>query len=277
MSDSQTIIASDHAAHGAGHGHHDPDVPHQFDNLNQKNLTDTLGMWTFLATEVLFFGAIFAALMLYRSLYHKDFVEASNHLLENVGLINTFILLASSYTVVIMVHGAKHGNYKWIIGGLLGTMFFACSFLGVKVYEYSTDFKDHLVPGWTNFGLNEEQNNKLEDLKKSDPTYLTVHPEAWQQALKDSGWDVPTDRQHLGDVVLSMRHAQLFFVFYYTMTMIHAIHMVVGLGLFLFLLYRASKRAYTPRSHAQIEICGLYWHFVDLVWIFLFPLLYLIR
>jgi len=248
LSDSQTIIAPGHE----GHGHHDPDVPHQFDSLEQKNLTDTLGMWTFLATEVLFFGAIFAALMLYRSLYHKEFVEASKHLLVHIGLINTFILLASSYTVVWTVHCAKHGyDKKWMIFWLIATMGFGSAFLGIKVYEYKTDFNENLVPNWHNFGLNAEESRTLDGEVLKDPTFLTVHPEEWQKALKRSDWDVPTDLEHHADAELFMRHAELFYVFYYTMTMIHAVHMVIGLGIFAFLVYRAGKGAYTRKSQAR--------------------------
>ena len=273
MSDAHSITAPP-AAHGdSAHAHHDPDVPHQFDDLDQKNLTDTLGMWTFLATEVLFFGAIFAALMLYRSMYTEAFVEASKHLVVGIGLFNTFVLLASSYTVVLTVHAAKKGDNKQIMVWLAATSLLGLTFLGMKVVEYHKDFQENLVPHTADFGISAEVQKDFDNERDLLPT----HPELWQQALAASKWKVPTDRAHAGDAKLLMQHAQLFYVFYYTMTLIHALHMVIGLGIFAFLMYRASRGAYTARAHAQIEICGLYWHFVDIVWIFLFPLLYLIR
>jgi cytochrome c oxidase subunit 3 len=269
LSHSQATLEPDHA----GHGHHDPDVPHQFDDMDQKNLADVLGMWTFLATEVLFFGAIFCALMLYRSLYTLPFVEASNHLYQGIGLFNTFVLLFSSYTVVLSVHAAKHGHNGKLVFWLLATMVLGFTFLGVKVMEYSKDFKENLIPNSANFGLSEEAAQKL----AAQGDKIHTNPELWQQALVDSGWKVPTDRAHAGDAKLFMQRAQLFFIFYYTMTLIHAIHMIVGLAIFGLLAWRAHKGHYTPRKHAQIEMTGLYWHFVDIVWIFLFPLLYLVR
>jgi cytochrome c oxidase subunit 3 len=269
LSHANASLAPDHA----GHGHHDPDVPHQFDDIEQKTLSDLIGMWTFLATEVLFFGALFCALMLYRSLYTKAFIEASNHLYHGIGGINTAVLLISSYTVVLSVHAAKRGHNKQLIFWLLATMALGAAFLGIKVVEYSLDFRENLVPNRVDFGISGDQAVAFDKLGDQ----VRTNPELWQQALKASGWDVPTDRAHAGDAKLFMQHAQLFFVFYYTMTMIHAIHMVVGLGIFAFLVWRAKNGKYTPRSHMQIEISGLYWHFVDIVWIFLFPLLYLIK
>jgi cytochrome c oxidase subunit 3 len=253
--------------------HHDPDVPHQFEDLAQKNECDIIGMWTFLATEVLFFGGLFAALMLYRTLYHEAFVEASNHLYQGIGCFNTFVLLFSSYTVVLAVHAAKHGKNGQLIFWLFATALLGATFLGVKVLEYSKDFNENLVPHSVNFGLNHEEGLKMDEPENRE--LLRTHPEIWLVALKNSGWKVSTDRSGVYDAKQLLQHAQLFFVFYYTMTMIHAVHMIVGLGLFAFLVVKAAKGKYTPRHHNQVEICGLYWHFVDIVWIFLFPLLYL--
>jgi cytochrome c oxidase subunit 3 len=269
IAEAQPNSAEEHAGHG-----HDPDVPHQFEDLQQKNLADALGMWAFLAQEVLFFGAMFSALMLYRSLYTQPFVEASQHLDRGIGMFNTFVLLASSYTVVLSVHAAKHGNNKQLVGWLWATCVLGLAFLGMKAVEYSKDFRENLVPHTAMFGLSPEEADRL---SKLSDTYLKVHPEEWQAALAASKWSIPTDRQHAADAKLFMQRAQLFYVFYYTMTAIHALHMVVGLAIFALLIYRARKGHYTPRRHSQVEMSGLYWHFVDIVWIFLFPLLYLIR
>ena len=271
MSDAEVHLPGSHGIDAVAHHHHDPDVPHQFDDMEQKNICDLIGMWTFLATEVLFFGGLFAALMLYRSMYRIAFTDASAHLSHSIGLINTFILLASSFTVVLSVHAAKRGLNKQVLVWVLATMALAMAFLVIKVsIEYVEDFKDNLVPRRELFGINEEQATWLEN----QPNRV-AHPEYWVQALKKSNWTgIPDDPQAAKEYI---QHAQMFFVFYYTMTLIHATHMIVGLGIYALLAWRASGNFYTPRRYAQIEITGLYWHFVDIVWIFLFPLLYLIR
>jgi cytochrome c oxidase subunit III len=273
LSEAQVHLPDSHGPAAGGHGH-DPMVPHQFDDMEQKNICDLIGMWTFLATEVLFFGGLFAALMLYRSMYPEAFMEASRHLNNLIGFINTLVLLTSSFTVVLSVHAAKRGHNKQVLLWVLATMALAVIFLVVKVsIEYRDDFKDNLVPGRAMFGLNEEQANWLANQPNAE-----AHPEYWLQALQQSGWQgISTDRTKAADAKLFMQHAQMFFVFYYTMTMIHATHMIVGIGIYALLAWKASKNYYGPRRFAQIEITGLYWHFVDIVWIFLFPLLYLIR
>jgi cytochrome c oxidase subunit III len=268
LSESQAILPT-----AVEHAHHDPDVAHQFDDMDQKNQTDLLGMWVFLATEVLFFGALVVSLMLYRSLYSDAFIQASHHLYQSIGMINTFVLLTSSYTVVLAVRAAKKGNNKQLITWLLMTMLLGLTFLGIKCYEYSLDFRDHLVPNTVDFGLTPEAAKTLD----SQRGLVATDPQLWQQALKKSDWDVSTDPTHAQEAKTLIQHAQLFFVFYYTLTLIHALHMIVGLGIFTFLVCRALKGRYTPHHHSQIEISGLYWHFVDIVWIFLLPLLYLIR
>src|ERR1700683_634242 len=156
------------------HGHHhDPDVPHQFEDMDQKNQADVLGMWAFLGTEVLFFGGLFCGLMIYRFQYPEAFMEASRHLYHGIGLFNTFVLLASSLTVVFSVHAAKNGDNKMLIVWLLATMVLGLTFLGVKVVEYSLDFREHLVPAWADFGLSEKAAADLEAKKELLPT----HPE----------------------------------------------------------------------------------------------------
>jgi cytochrome c oxidase subunit 3 len=173
----------------------------------------------------------------------------------------------------LAVHAAKHGKNGSLIFWLFATALLGASFLGIKVYEYHKDFAENLVPHSVNFGLNEHEGEEMD--KPENRELLRTHPEIWLAALNRSEWKVSTDRSGVYDAKELLQHAQLFFVFYYTMTMIHAVHMIVGLGLFAFLIVQAAKGKYTPRHHNQVEICGLYWHFVDIVWIFLFPLLYL--
>lgn len=212
-----------------GHGAHHGDHAHQFETLEQQHQADSLGMWLFLAQEVLFFGGLFAAYATYRFLYPEAFLEASHHLNVTLGAINTAVLLCSSLSVAMSVHAAQTENRRLLVALLLLTMVFGIIFLGIKAVEYTTDWHEGLIPGlrWTQTGEHAQQ-------------------------------------------------VQLFFVLYFVMTGLHAIHMIIGLAIFAVLAFMAWRGRFTSRHHVPIELTGLYWHFVDIVWVFLFPLLYLI-
>ena len=228
------------AAHGDPHvaaHHHDPHVAHQFDDRIQQHEAATLGMWAFLATEVLFFGGLLTAYAVYRWQHFEAFKFASEHYLKwYLGAFNTGVLLCSSMTVVLAVHAAHTGENKKLIRNLLLTVVLGASFLAIKSVEYYIEYREGVVPG-----------------RFFDPE----HP--------------PTDPH------VQLRHLEMFSGFYFVLTGIHASHMIVGLGLFCWLIWRAKRGEFSPDNFNAVEICGLYWHFVDLVWIFLFPLLYLIR
>ena len=215
---------------GADAGHHHPRLAHHFDNMDQQREAATLGMWAFLATEVVFFGALFLALSIYRWSYPQAFAAGSHHLKWYLGAINTFVLLTSSLTVALAVHYAALGARQPLLRSLLWTIVLGALFLVIKAYEYTDEYRHGLIP------------------------VLSWH------------YDGPHER-----------HVMLFMVLYFCMTGLHATHMVIGLGLFIVLWRRARRGDFTPEYHTPVELVGLYWHFVDVVWIFLFPLLYLIR
>jgi len=220
-------------SHGASDPHHHGQpsgFAHQFEDIEQQLDSTTLGMWVFLAQEIMFFGGLFCGYTIYRSMMPDGFAAASNHLNVPLGLVNTIVLIASSLTMALAVRSAMMGNNPAIVRYLVGTLILGCTFLGVKVVEYTDKFTHHLVPGY-NF--------------------------QWPVASEAAG-------------------AQMFYVFYFTMTGMHALHMVIGAGLLLYFIYKAHKGTYHPRYFGPIENMGLYWHFVDIVWIFLFPLLYLL-
>lgn len=205
-------------------------LAHQFDDLNQQRESATLGMWAFLATELLFFGALFTSFLIYRIYYIEAFRLAAHHHLDFwLGTVNTGVLLCSSFTVVLAVHSAAHGRRIGIIFWFAATIALACVFLGIKAVEYTHEFQHGLVPGkyWTYSG--------------------------------------PLANQ-----------LKLFMSFYFIMTGIHALHMIVGIGIFLYVIFRAWRGDFTHEYFNPVEISGLYWHFVDIVWIFLFPTLYLL-
>jgi cytochrome c oxidase subunit 3 len=221
--------------HQAGH------LAHQFEDLAQQKEAATLGMWAFLATELMFFGGALTAFVVYRSFYADAFAEASReHMNIAAGTINTAVLLCSSLTVAMGVHFAKHGEQRKLVFMLLATIGLAIVFLGVKAFEYYTEYRHGLVPG-INFHY---------------PPHHFEHPER---------------------LTASPPHVELFFCFYFFLTGLHALHMVIGVGIFSFITFRAWRGRFTPEYYNPVEVSGLYWHFVDLVWIFLFPLLYLLN
>jgi len=204
-------------------------LAHQFEDLDQQREAATLGMWVFLATEVLFFGGLFLVYSVYRSSYSNAFAAASHELDIVLGTVNTAVLITSSLTMALAVHAAQLGKRKRLLLFLVLTMALGLTFLGIKGVEYYHKFAEHHVPG---------------------PSF---------QFEKEYA-----------------RHAQLFFSLYFLMTGLHALHMIIGLGIMTWMLFWSWKGTITTEYYSPIEISGLYWHFVDIVWIFLFPLLYLI-
>jgi cytochrome c oxidase subunit 3 len=204
-------------------------LAHQFDDLEQQSEAASLGMWTFLITEILFFGGLFAGYAVYRSSYPQAFASGSHHLDVVLGAINTVVLISSSLTMALAVHAAQQGQRKALIAFLFLTILLGSVFLGIKGVEYAHKFEEHLVPG------------------------------------RAFTYDGPY-----------AQHAQLFFSFYFAMTGMHALHMVIGVGILAVLAVLAWRHRFSPVYYTPVEMTGLYWHFVDIVWIFLFPLLYLI-
>jgi cytochrome c oxidase subunit III len=199
-------------------------VPIQFDDPIQQREAATLGMWVFLAAEIVFFGS---ALVCYAAAgwsHGREFALAANGTNLVLGAINTAVLLSSSWTMALAVHAGRTGRRRPVQALLAGTAVLGTVFLVLKGFEYREDWTHHLVPGRTFQGSST---------------------------------------------------AELYFLFYFVLTGIHAIHMIIGIGL-LGALMGIAARARKPLSSLNvIENVGLYWHFVDIVWIFLFPLLYL--
>jgi cytochrome c oxidase subunit 3 len=204
-------------------------VEHQFDDHDQQREAAYQGMWIFLATEILFFGAVIFAYTVYRGLYYRPFLEGSHHLSVMLGSINTAVLLCSSLCMALGVHAAQRGNSKHLIVYLLLTALVGTVFLGIKSLEYYDHYKEHLFPGLS-FSYSGEEAN----------------------------------------------HVELFMIFYFVLTGMHAVHMLIGLGMLLALTFLAVRGKFSAQYYGPVDIGGLYWHFVDIVWVFLFPLLYLV-
>lgn len=206
-------------------------VAHQFDDARQQHESSYLGMWVFLATEVLFLGGLFAGYSVYRFVYPDAFRAASRHLYVLLGATNTAVLLCSSLTMALAVGAAQRGRRRALIALLLITMLLGLAFLGIKAVEYYLDYQEGVVP-----------------LQGFD--FRLAGPGAGQQ--------------------------RLFFGFYFAMTGLHALHLIIGIGLIGAMAALAWRRRFSAEYSTPIEIAGLFWHFVDIVWVFLFPLLYLI-
>jgi cytochrome c oxidase subunit 3 len=205
-------------------------LQHHFENPEQQRDASTIGMWSFLLTEIMFFGGLFLAYFAYRQAYPAAFASASLKTSLWIGAANTTVLIGSSLTMALAVHFAAIGKRQLLVLFLILTLILGSVFLGVKAYEYHDKWVHHEVPG----------------------------PHFECEGCVDA------------------QHTQLFFSLYFGMTGLHASHMIIGAGILLVLIWQAYKGKFTPDWYTPIENFGLYWHFVDIVWIFLFPLLYLI-
>jgi cytochrome c oxidase subunit 3 len=200
----------------------------QFEDLPQQREAATLGMWTFLATEILFFGGMFLSYITYRSTYPNAFAEASKHTIVLFGTLNTAVLLTSSLTMVLAVRAIQENDVKGLIRYLVFTIALAGAFLVIKGLEYHQDLEEQLWPG---------------------PHFKAGLPP----------------------------QAQIFWFLYWAMTGLHALHVTIGIGVLSCLAILARQGKFSAAYYNPVDVGALYWHFVDIVWIFLYPLLYLIN
>jgi cytochrome c oxidase subunit 3 len=205
----------------------------QYQNLEQQSETAALGMWVFLATEVLFFGSLFLGVGAYMYQYSEAFEKAAQHLNWPLGGINMVVLVTSSLMMALAVHSAQLGQRKSVVRFLGLTALLGLAFLVLKGIEYYLDFQEKLVPGWS------------------------FDPEEWTRRGVDP------------------RQVQLFLLFYWIMTGTHALHVTIGVGVVLTIAVLAWQGRFSAVYYSPVDVTGLYWHFVDIVWIFLYPMLYL--
>ena len=238
-----TTVPGSIADHPIAHEHaHPPYLRHHFETVAQQHEASSMGMWLFLLTEFMFFGGMFMAYLVYRTWYYPAFVAGSHQLSIVRGTLNTIILLTSSLSMGFAVHAARVRNQAALVRNLITTIVLGVVFIGIKATEWHAEWVDHHVPG-LNFSIDD-----------------FIRPAAGFQAL-------PVDMAE---------HVQVYFSLYFAMTGMHLLHMIIGLGLVSFLVFKARTGAYTQGYSASVEYIGLYWHFVDIVWTFLFPLLYLV-
>lgn len=230
------------------HAEHPAWLAHHFHSEKQQTDAAKLGMWLFLAQEVLFFGGLFAAYAAMRWFYPETFLHAHEELSTPMGALNTIILLTSSLTMALAVRAASLSQRGWLVLNLILTLGFAFAFLVVKYFEYGHKFHECLLPGKYFCGW-------VAAASSCDMVHC-----AHAAALKAMGG-----------------RPEIFFGIYFVMTGLHAIHVIAGIIVIGWILQRSLRGDFHSRYYDPVENVGLYWHVVDLVWIFLFPLLYLVK
>ena len=281
------------------HGHHHEvldghtHVSHQFEDREQQDESYIVGMWSFLVTEVMFFGALFIAYTVYRYLYPTDIAAASHELNVKLGFINTLILLTSSLTMAFGVRNAMLKRKSGVLLCLGMTLLCAFGFLVVKTFEYKSKFDHHLVPGydfqWPPHGAHEASSKNETGLgERSEggqntgqvPEQIGHNASAVEGEAHHSGTElarISGTNERPNYNVSQKDHAELYIGLYFIMTGLHGLHVVIGILILgvMWVMYKFDHPAVA--DFMPLEMGGLYWHFVDIVWIFLYPLLYLIH
>ncbi len=213
--------------HAAGTAH----VAHHFKDATQQYESGKQGIWLFMMTELLMFGAIFVAFAIYHRLYPEMFAEGSKTLDWKMGFTNTLVLIFSSFTMAISIAFIQKNEQKKAIFALATTILCGAVFMVIKYFEYMHKFHLGLFPG------------NFIDVAK-----------------------IGAEHANIG----------MYFGFYYAMTGLHGIHVLVGMGLITWVMIRTIRGEFHSQYWIPVEGVGIFWHIVDLIWIFLFPLLYLV-
>ena len=232
---------------------------HHFHTMAQQKAASKFGMWAFIAQEILFFSGLFMAYASLRVFYPETFLAAHEYLSWQWGAVNTVVLITSSLTMALAVRAAQVGDQRQLKIQLIVTILLACTFLGVKYVEYTHKIHDCLLPG-DYYGLPERDDAGNLLMDENDPT-RPRYAEHCTIAREDQIPGKPA----------------LFFALYFVMTGMHGLHVLIGVGVLLWIFFRSRRGDFGPKYFSPVEYTGLYWHLVDLIWIFLFPLLYLVK
>lgn len=231
-------------------------LAHQFETYKQQDESASIGMWAFLLSEMMFFGGMLCCYMVYRNAHPEEWIRASFLLNEKLGCLNTAVLLFSSFTMAMAVRSGQLGKAKSVVGWMLATIACALTFLIVKYFEYSHKIFPHAPEG--------------------SEHHFEVHGH--------EGGLFPGDGMlqkifHIPSFAFrgtEYAATEVYFGIYFALTGMHALHMIVGIALMCFVMKHALEGRYSKKNFLGIETLGLYWHLVDMIWIFLFPLLYLL-
>jgi cytochrome c oxidase subunit 3 len=220
---------AEHVDHAASHAMAPVAQPqrtprHADATLRQE--TARLGMWVFLAGEVLFFGVLFVAYGVARWHSPAGFAAASAHTQLAIGTANTAVLLTSSLAMALAAEAARDGQRRCVARWLWVACALGALFMLLKGVEYTLEWRDALFPG---------------------PGF----------SLHDSG-------------------AELFFTWYFVVTALHALHLAIGMALAAVFAVASRRRTSQIAGAPRVHSLALYWHFVDIVWLVLYPLIYLV-
>jgi cytochrome c oxidase subunit III len=254
--------------HANDDGHQSAHLAHHFDSPGQQYDAARLGMWIFLMTEVLFFGGLFCAYAVFRANHPEIFVDGHRFLDKPLGAANTVVLIFSSLTMALAVRAAQLGRRRSLIGLLAVTLLCGLAFLGVKAVEYKHKWDHSLVPGqarianWFSSEVAPEPSKKF----RPDEVYVREH-------LAAVGFENLSQTEYAQRV----EHLGTFMGIYFSLTALHALHVGIGIGVIFWILVGAIRGRFGCRYFTPVDLVGLYWHLVDMIWIYLFPLLYLIH
>lgn len=298
------------------HGHHDPHLAHHFGSLGQQFSSAKLGMWLFLSTEILLFGGLFCAYAVYRGNHPEIFVAGAEATTWQLGAINTIVLILSSVTMAWGVTAAQKGQKNLLMVMLALTFLGGVGFMGIKYVEYShkmheglywAGMYDPVVHGegegeaHTEGGAGAEATagggmstegmtapgsaTGWDRTPKWDPyqdATVAIERSTIQPPPMGPSGVAPLHTDHAGEEShgfnpeTAPKLTQVYFSIYYGMTGLHGLHVLIGMGIIGWLFLRARKNEFGPTYFTPVDLGGLYWHLVDLIWIFLFPLLYLV-
>jgi cytochrome c oxidase subunit III len=253
---------------------HDHHLAHQFETPQQQFQSGKLGIWLFLGTEILLFSGLFCAYAVYRASHPEVFYYAHLYLSKPLGALNTMVLIFSSFTMAAAVRAAQLGNTRWLVRLLAVTLVCGFAFLGVKFREYKDKWEEGLLTGAA-YRPEAPPPGAIVPTKPRPVVAPPAKPQAavgprgiseqWLSKKPPPKWDAPAPN-----------NVQVFFGIYFAMTGLHGVHVLAGMGAIAWVLLRARRGEFGPAYFTPVDFTGLYWHLVDLIWIFLFPLLYLI-
>jgi cytochrome c oxidase subunit 3 len=282
----------------SGHAH-SPHLAHHFDSLGQQFDSGKLGMWLFLATEVLLFGGLFCAYSVYRANHPEIFIYAHQFLDKKWGGINTCVLICSSLTMAWGVRCSQLGRQKGLVICLVLTLLGGCGFLGIKYVEYKAKWEHGLLWGTHYKPVHHEEEHPAGEAHAAAPPSTEALAEGAETGsvtptvIETTSKGVVVERSRILPAALAPvglaeardshwegpepKNVQIFFSVYFLMTGLHGLHVLMGMAAIGWILARSLRKEFGPQYFTPVDLVGLYWHLVDLIWIYLFPLLYLIH
>ncbi len=276
--------------------HKTPGLQHQFDNMDQQFSSGKLGIWIFLVTEILLFSGLFCAYAVYRASHPEIFIYAHKYLDTTLGAVNTAVLIFSSFTMAWAVRSAQRGAQRALV--ILLTITLACGvvFLGIKYVEYEHKWKSGLLWGERfdpiEHGAGHEKSSENDNSSSQGDTAKSGKQDTAAGTAQDTVGDTTetTEQDTMGDTAHAPAteetsptekedrppNVHIFFGVYFLMTGLHGLHVIAGMVTIGWMIFRARRGDFSPEYFGPVDYTGLYWHLVDLIWIYLFPLLYLI-